>query len=156
MLRIANSDSHRTVRSARALCCHPQSNAPRPRPTEAGGKRSERDEVVHAVVQEPEGPLGKDPRVCPAGPWRDQLKQACKLPAVDAVLLGVGPAGVVAGGPGSGLLPVAAHHVLPLEERPQAAHGAAGCSAHLPCQSLLLNTQHHNQQVENLSHSLAI
>lgn len=92
-------------------------------PTEAGGKRFEFDKMVHVVVQEPEGPFSKDLCVRPAGPWREQLKQACKLPAVYAVLLGVGPAGVMAGGPGSRLLPVAAHHVLPLKaEGPQAAH----------------------------------
>lgn len=122
---------------------HPKPRAAVSSPTEAAGKCFEFDKMVHVVVQEPEGPLSEDLRVRPAGPWRDQLEQACKLPAVYAVLLGVGTAGVVAGRPGPRLLPVAAHHVLPLKaEGPGPLTTAGG----IPClvKSLLLNTQHCN------------
>lgn len=85
--------------------------------TETAHKCFEFDQVVHVVIQEPESPLSEDLRVGPTGPGRDKLKQVCKLLGVYAVLLCVGPAGVVAWGHGPGLLPVTAHHVLSLQTR---------------------------------------
>lgn len=86
-----------------------------PSPTETAHKRFEFDEVVHVVIQKPERPLCQGLRVGPAGPRRDQLKQVCELPCIYAVLLRVGPAGVVARGHGPGLLPVTTHHVFSLK-----------------------------------------
>lgn len=96
------------------LTCHgedPQS------PTETAHKCFEFDQMIHVVIQEPESPFSEDLRVGPTGPGRDKLKQVCKLPDVYAVLLCIGPAGVMARGHRPGLLPVAAHHVFSLKTR---------------------------------------
>lgn len=73
--------------------------------------------MVHVVIQKPESPFSEDLRVGPTGPWRDKLKQLYKLPGVYAVLLCVGPAGVMVRGCGPGLLPVTAHHIFSLKTR---------------------------------------
>lgn len=83
--------------------------------TETAHKCLEFNKMVHVVIQKPERPSSEDLRVGPAGPRRDKLEQVCKLLGIYAVLLCVGPAGVMAKGHGPGLLPVTAQHVFSLE-----------------------------------------
>lgn len=85
--------------------------------TQAAGQPLELDEAVPVLVQEAEGPVGEQLGVLPAGPGREQAVEAGELAGVDAVLLGVRPAGVVAlrhRAPAA--LPVAPDQMFPLGE----------------------------------------
>lgn len=84
--------------------------------TQAAGEPLELDELVHVVIQEAEGPVGEEVGVLPAGPGREQAVEAGELLGVDAVLLGVRPAGVVALWHRAPALPVAPDQMLPLGE----------------------------------------
>jgi len=86
--------------------------------TQPGDKLLEVDEAILVVaVQQTEEACGQDGRVRPAHPRPQRPEELAELARVDAVLLQVGQAGVVAvgrrraAGP-----PVAAHDVLGLEE----------------------------------------
>lgn len=60
--------------------------------------------------------MGEEVGVLPAGPGREQAVEAGELPGVDAVLLGVRPAGVVALRHRAPALPVAPDQMFPLGE----------------------------------------
>lgn len=99
--------------------CHPRPPLPSPQGahTQAAGKPLELDEAVPVLIQEAEGPVGEELGVLPAGPGREQAVEAGELPGVDAVLLGVRPAGVVPlrhRAPAA--LPVAPDQMFPLGE----------------------------------------
>lgn len=94
-------------------CCGKEPHSP----TETAHKCFEFNQMIHVVIQEPESPFSEDLCVGPTGPGRDQLKQVCKLEGIYAVLLCIGPAGVMAWDHRPELLPVTAHHVFSLKMR---------------------------------------
>lgn len=96
------------------MLCPPPS--PQWAATQAAGEPLELDELVHVVIQEAEGPVGEEVGVLPAGPGREQAVEAGELLGVDAVLLSVRPAGVVALWHRTPALPVAPDQMFPLGE----------------------------------------
>ena len=82
--------------------------------TEASDKLLEVDEAVLVLVEQAEEPGGQRGRVHAAAPGPQYREELAKLARVDAVLLQVGQARVVALRRSAARAPVAAHDVLGL------------------------------------------